>query len=393
MDRSLGWGFVAILGIDFGTAHTRAMLASRLAEDGTHEVVVPSMVLALPDGLRVGDDALQGAAQHPEAIVYGLKRLLGRTPGDAVAERVGARMGAKLSMSGGQLTVVTAGGQAVGVEDATAALMRHVAERLDPEPAEPRQVVVAIPEWYEPPQETSLGVAARKAGLEVLRYIEDAAAMALALAFDEPGQHTVAIVNLGAGALGVAFATIEARSVFLLASLSDRHIGGDDVIERLLDRALGSAACEPVERVVFRRAIEDMIAELAAGGVPSRTIAADGGREHLLRLDDDLLDDAVAQLREPLNELYEEALDEAALDSDEIDMVYATGVLSALSPVSDLLVELSRQVPRCEPSLERMVAYGATMQAAILSGTMDGPLVFDGKSTGSLHLSDFETGS
>jgi molecular chaperone DnaK len=306
---------------------------------------------------------------------------------------VARRMGATLSISGAQLVARTLGGSIVGVEDATAAVLRHVVHALEPTPSEPAQVVIAIPEWYEAPQESSLGVAARKAGLEVLRYIEDAAAMALTLAFDEPGQRTAAFLNLGAGALGVAFATIEAKSVFLLSSLSERKVGGDDVDEHLLDLALGDRKIEgALERFACRRALGEMIEEYGLRGRAERAVELSPGASCALRIDDNLVQEALENLREPLTGLYEAALDEAALDPDEVDVVYATGSMCAFPAVADILHELTQQVPRCDPSLDALVARGAALQAAILGGGMAGPLVFDGKSTGSLNVSDFELG-
>jgi molecular chaperone DnaK (HSP70) len=360
----------------------------------TAEVVVPSMVASRSDGLIVGDAAVREGIGHPESIVWGLKRVLGRAPGDDIAEEVARRMGATLSLTGSQLSVRTIGGQVVFVEDATAALLRHVADRVDPEPNDPRQAVIAIPEWYEAPQESSLGVAARKAGLEVLRYIEDSAAMALSLAFDEPGQRTVAFVNLGAGALSVAFTTIEPRSVFLLSSLSERRVGGDDVEELLLDLVLGTRSLEgALERVPCRRALGEMIEEYAETGRSARSVEIGPGDQHMLSLDDTMVEEALGKLREPLVGLYEAALDEAALDSDEVDIVYACGSLCIFPEVADMLHELTEQVPRCDPALDVLPARGAALQAAILGGGMEGPLVFDGKSTGSLHVSDFDQGS
>ncbi len=393
------------LGIDFGTAYTRAVASpagdeSAAASDGAvdfaawREVVVPSMVLAPPEGLVLGDAAVTGARQRPSCAVYGLKRLLGRLPQDAVARAVASRSGGALSLSGAQLTVRTAEGVAITAENAVSAVLRHAAGQAIGALAEPPAVVLTVPEWYGPSQESALIAAARKAGLSLLRLIDDAAAMAMALAFQEGGERTVGIVNVGAGSFGVAFTSIAPKSVFLLAGASDRRVGGDDVTARLLRGKIGDqAGTEGPAPEPYRQAIEEMTQQLALGDEVRRSVPVGDGRTTELTITGSELDDALDVLREPATEVYADALDDAGLEPEDVDAVYATGGMSTLPLLSDFIFDLSGQVPHCGPELQNLAARGAALQAAILSGQIDGPLVFDGKSTGSLHVSDFKDGA
>ncbi|MBW2454014.1 MAG: Hsp70 family protein, partial [Deltaproteobacteria bacterium] len=207
------------LGIDFGTAHTRVASSAGadagLADagqvldfDGWREAAVPSMVLVPPEGVVVGDAAVTGALQRPSCAVYGLKRLLGRLPHDAIAKAVASRSGGSLSMSGAQLTFRTAEGVAITAENAVSTVLRHAADRVVAAPGDSPETVITVPEWYGPAQESALIAAARRADLTLLRLIDDAAAMALGLAFQEAGERTVGIINVGAGSFSVAFTTI-----------------------------------------------------------------------------------------------------------------------------------------------------------------------------------------
>src|SRR5690606_37599071 len=132
-----------------------------------------------------------------------------------------------------------------------------------------------------------------------------------------------AIIHLGAGALGVAFATIDRKSVFLLASLSDRRVGGNDIVEALMDAALRDEPVGPVGRAACRRAVEAMKQELAHREHASRIVRyVQDGQEvtRELSIGAAELDAALEVLREPLADLYQEALEEAALEPDEVEV-------------------------------------------------------------------------
>jgi molecular chaperone DnaK len=392
------------LGIDFGTAYTRAVASPGGEGEGVgpaevldisawREGIVPSMVLVPPEGIVVGDAAVTGACQRPTCAIHGLKRLLGRLPQDSIAKAVASRAGVSLSLSGAQLTLRTAEGVAITAENAVSAVLRHATNQVLGATAKPPAAVITVPEWYGPSQESALISAARRAGLAVLRLIDEAAAIALALAFQESGDRTVGLVNVGAGSFGVAFINIAAKSIFLLASASDRRVGGDDVTARLLKEKIGGlAGVEGPAQEPFRQAIEEMTQQLALGDEVRRRLPLGKDRTIDLAIAGGELDDALDVLRGPAAEVYADALDDAALEPEEVDTVFATGGMSTLPLLADFIFDLSGKVPHCGPELQGLAGRGAALQAAILSGQIDGPLVFDGKSTGSLHVSDFEGG-
>jgi molecular chaperone HscA len=385
-DPTGGRQIVAALGIDFGTSSTRVVVSP--GAPASKEIVLPSEVAILPDRIAVGDEVREVCDDEAAVIVSGLKRLLGRLPGDPVAEDLAKRQGVKLGISSAHLALTTAAGTRATVVEAVAAVLLEAATRAAG--AGDHKAVIAIPEWFESRQEASLGVAARTAGIEVLRFIEDAAAMGLALASGDNHERTVGVIQLGAGSLGVSFTTIDEKSVFLLASMSDRRVGGDDITEALMEVALSDAAVGPTRRAACRRAVEQMKLELAHADEATRTLTLPGGEALRLQIRASELDDALNAMREPLADLYDEALEEAALEPDEVEVVYAVGGMSAYPAVADMILELTRQVPHCEPSLSGLVARGAAVQASILAAGAKGPLVFDGKSTGSLNLADFD---
>jgi len=249
--------------------------------------------------------------------------------------------------------------------------------------------VIATPDWYHEAQEAALAAAAARAGIDVLRFIEEAAAMALALRLEDPGERTVAIVNAGAGSLGVSFASIESDSVFLLASGSDRHVGGDDVTRSLVALLLASdGRDDPIARELCRQGVESMKQQLTVGDCSRHVIELPGRPRLELSLTAVQLEQAIGVLRAPLCRLYGESLEQAALEPGEVDVVYACGGMSTLAAVSDLVFDVTGRVPRCGPSLQSLVARGAAIQASILEGQLQGPLVFDGKSTHSARAPD-----
>lgn len=161
------------------------------------------------------------------------------------------------------------------------------------------------------------------------------------------------------------------------------------MLDALVDISLEATPLEhPAQRTLCRAAIDDMRDELAHGGSVTRNVELPGGDLRAVTVDEGMLDEALKALRQPLQDAYEDAIDDAGVESGDLEAVYATGALSAFPAVSDLILELTEQLPRCEPVLQGLVARGAAVQASILSGIMEGPLVFDGKSTGSFEVPD-----
>ena len=385
---------VVLLGIDFGTACTRALRWDGVADLAPRIVVVPSVALAQASGFVVGEAAAARLGEQAPAVVYGLKRLLERAPDDRVAREVARRGGAKLLLAEQQLTLRTAAGLSVGVDGCVAALLHQAATRAaGPDATGVRPAVLALAEWYDADQEATLREAARRAGIHVMRFIGDGVAAALWAAKDDPSERTLAVVNVGAGGTSVTIVSIDPQGVYLSSAASDRSWGGDDVTASLVGAILAKAPMLPAQqpglRETLRQAVEAMKPDLARGTAASRTVRIAtpvGTGDALVGLEQADLPRAMQGLLTAIGETAAEALDQAEMTAQEIDQVLALGGMGAFGPVLGRIAEAFGQAPAVGQELEQHVVLGAAYEAAILADQAEGPLVLDGKSTGSIAL-------
>jgi molecular chaperone DnaK (HSP70) len=385
---------VVLLGIDFGTACTRALRWDDGADLAARIAVVPSVALAQASGFVVGEAAAARLGEQPTAVAYGLKRLLERTPDDRVAREVARRGGASLLVAEQQLTLRTAAGLPVGVDGCVAALLHQAATRAaGPDASGERPAVLALPDWYDPDQEATLREAARRAGIHVMRFIGDGVAAALWTAKGDPSERTLGVVNVGAGGTSVTIVSIDPQGVYLSSAASDRRWGGDDVTASLVGAILTKAPMLPAQqpglRETLRQAVEAMKPDLARGTSASRTVRVATGvgtASVMVGLEQSDLPSALDGLLEAIGETAAEALDQADMTAQELDQVIVLGGMGAFGPVRGRVAEALGQAPAAGAELEHHVVLGAAYEAAILGDQAEGPLVLDGKSTGRIAL-------
>ncbi|MBW2526086.1 MAG: Hsp70 family protein [Deltaproteobacteria bacterium] len=379
-----------LIGIDFGTAITRAVRWHDQPEWTESVVALPSLALAQDDALRVGRDAAALAAEQPARVICGVKRLLERTADDEIAQALVARAGATLYTAGARLHVRTSAGAALPVDGAVAALLHQAASLVAEDTAgAERYAVITTPEWYGSIEQGSLRAAAERAGVRVLRLIGEGAALALWMAREDDTERTIAIVNAGAGGVSVTLATIDPQGVYIAATADDPRRGGDDVTAALVDGVMTEVEQpEPSSRELVRQAVEQLRPELVAEPSVERTIVLPGPRpaELVIHLDRTDLLPALNSLGDALSEACDMALDDADLELDEVDQVFATGGMSAYPQVVERIASAMGQEVRCDDGMDQQVTLGAAFEAAIVTQQTEGPLVLDGMSTGGMAL-------
>lgn len=380
----------SLIGIDFGTAVTRAARWSPDDRWTERVVTVPSVAAAQPDSLRVGEDALRLSREQPEAVLWGVKRLLERPAEDEAAQALVARSGATLYMAGARPHVRMSSGAKLPVDGAVAALLHQAAMQAaaGAGPSE-RYAVITTPAWYGSIEQGALRAAADRAGLQVLRLIGDGAALALWLARSDDTERTVAIVNAGAGGVSVTIASIDPQGVYIAATADDPQRGGDDVTAALVDGVRGELAdAGPGTSELVRQAVESLRLRLIDEASVEATVEYGDAppQRATIALDRTDLLPALNSLEEALGETCEEALADAELEADEVDEVVATGGMSAFPKVRQRIAETFEQEVRHDPGFDHQVALGATYEAAVVTQQTRGPLVLDGMSTGKLSL-------
>src|SRR5512140_2793238 len=230
------------VGIDLGTTHSLvAAVRSGVAEclpDGDGRVLLPSVVRYLEGGGRqLGYDAHAAQAGDPENTVASVKRFMGRGLADiANREKMPYRfVQAAQGDAGGMVSLQTRSGTKSPVEVSAEILatLRYRAE--DTFNADLYGAVITVPAYFDDAQRQATKDAAKLAGINVLRLINEPTAAAIAYGLDNASQGIYAVYDLGGGTFDISILRLTQGVFEVIATGGDSALGGDDYDAALAD--------------------------------------------------------------------------------------------------------------------------------------------------------------
>jgi molecular chaperone HscC len=336
---------VAIVGIDLGTTNSLVAVLGPSGKPMTlanelEEHLTPSAVAFAEDGrLLVGRAARDRLVVAPESGRAFFKRDMG-TP---ATYRFGGRAWTPTECSAAVLKE-----------------LKRVAEaRLG---QEVRQAVVTVPAYFHDPQRQATLEAAKIAGLEVDRILNEPTAAALAFGYEAGAtERTLVVFDLGGGTFDVTVLEVFEGVVEVRASGGDSRLGGEDYTDALLALAsqrLGDPG-GPEGRARLRQKVE--VAKRHLTERPSVDVSFDGRFATLTRED---FQRATAALSGRLLPIVRRCLRDADLEASDVDDVLVVGGASRMTAVVDLVTEAFGRIPNRSLDPDRVVALGAGVQAA-----------------------------
>jgi molecular chaperone DnaK len=377
------------VGIDLGTTNTvvaavRDGVAGPLPDpQGDH--LLPSVVSFHPSGATlVGRSALERRLVDAKNTIYSVKRLIG-LPWDSPEVRAScAKLPFMLQEGANGGAVVAVRGERYSLPEISAFVLRHakaVAEAALGEPV--TRAVVTVPANFNDLQRAATKMAAKLAGLEVLRILNEPTAAALAYGPPNKARERVAIYDLGGGTFDVTVLDL-AGSVFeVLATAGDTALGGDDIdvllAERMADDLLKrhrfDARAQPAVFGRLRLLAEAMKRELSTR--EEHTVSADdlvpgdrgGVTPWRFRATRPELEWASLALIERTFSVCQQALDSAGTQPAMLERVILVGGAARMPLVARKVEQFFGRPPVMRINPEEVVALGAAIQAALLDRT------------------------
>lgn len=391
-----------IVGIDLGTTNSLVALCDeagpRVLADESGETLIPSAVRYGPGGPIVGADARDRAVEHPESTILSAKRLMGRSAADVAgwSDRLpyrvvaGPRGLAAIALPGEDGATTTVLPQEVAA--AILGRLKSIAEfRLG---QQVRKAVVTVPAYFDDGQRQATRDAARLAGLEVVRIVNEptAASLAYGLGRTEGKQvdERIAVYDFGGGTFDVSILELArsdaAGDLFqVIATSGDSGLGGDDVdraIVELCTTEMRSAfgidlEFPPAARQALRNLAER--AKIALSEREDAIIEIDLGDDRRWRrtLARSELEAIAAPLVDRTIDCCRRALADADVTPDRIDRVVLVGGSTRMPLVRRAVEGCFGRTPYSALDPDRVVALGAAVQAAILAGDRKDLLLFD----------------
>ena len=359
------------VGIDLGTTNSLvasigdAGEASLLRCDG-RSTLMPSAVRYLPGGgVAVGAAAARAAVEDPENTLLSVKRLIGRSLDEARAS--GHSFAHRLGNSGRALAIATRAGM-ITPQEASAELLRALAERAGDALGRPVEgAVITVPAYFDETQRHATRDAARLAGLNALRLLNEPTAAAIACGLDERERRLIAVYDLGGGTFDLSVLRFHHGVFEVLATGGDTALGGDDfdelVADWALERGVGVDVSDPATARRLRQAAQ--AAKQALSDAESCEFRLDDWRATLERGE-------FAALAAPLTartvDIAGRTLRDAGVAREALDELVLVGGATRADAVRRAVAEWLGREPLAHPRPESVVALGAAMQADALIG-------------------------
>lgn len=374
------------VGIDLGTTHSLvAAVRSGVAEclpDAKGRVLLPSVVRYPSGGGRqIGYDALEFLQHDAANTIASVKRFMGRSRIDIDAahklpfalEQADAHDAEARKESAGMLRIATAQGLKSPVEvsaEVLATLRQRAEDSFDDELY---GAVITVPAYFDDAQRQATKDAARLAGIDVLRLINEPTAAAIAYGLDNASEGVYAVYDLGGGTFDISVLRLSKGVFEVLATGGDSALGGDDYDAALADWVLTQANCELIGagdkgavRVAARACKETLTANESAifsASLTSGVLQLEVRREDFEQATQILTQRSVVAVRQVMRD--------AKLSPADVQGVVMVGGATRMPHVQAAVAAFFSQPPLINLNPDEVVALGAAIQANQLAGNAD----------------------
>jgi molecular chaperone DnaK len=384
-----------IIGIDLGTTNSCVSVM-----EGNEPVVIandegrrttPSVVAFLKNGERkVGDPAKRQAITNPQNTISSVKRFMGRRF-DEVTEEI-SHWSYKVAKGDNNTVRVAIDDRLYTPQEISAMILQKMKKTAeDYLGQEVTEAVITVPAYFNDAQRQATKEAGEIAGLNVRRIVNEPTAAALAYGLDKKhADQKIAVFDLGGGTFDISILELGDGVFEVKSTNGDTHLGGDDFDKVIMDWLANEFKTQeaidlrkdPMALQRLKEASEKAKVELSSSSETEINLpyitAVDGVPKHLVvKLTrakfEALADNLFARCLKPC----EAALKDAGYNISQIDEVILVGGSTRIPKVQEIVEKFFGRKPNKSVNPDEVVAIGAGIQGAVLSGDIKDVLLLD----------------
>ncbi len=384
-----------VIGIDLGTTNSCVSVM-----EGNEPIVIPnsegrrttpSIVAFLDNGERkVGDPAKRQAITNPKNTISSIKRFMGETFDRITKEK--DRVPYEVVKGENNTPRVKIGDRLFTPQEISALVLQKMKKTAEDYLGyEVSEAVVTVPAYFNDSQRQATKEAGEIAGLKVLRIINEPTAAALAYGLDKDNKdEKIAVFDLGGGTFDISVLELGDGVFEVKSTNGDTHLGGDDFDQKIIDWLADEfkkdegidLRRDPMALQRLKEAAEKAKIELSSSAQTEINLPyimpVDGIPKHLVKTltrakFEQICDDLIRRTLEPCKK----ALADAGMNPADINEVILVGGSTRIPAIQQLVEKFFGKTPHKGVNPDEVVAIGAAIQGAVLTGEVKDVLLLD----------------